>query len=230
MTKVLSWVLLTICVISIVAGSAIIAYSPQTKCATSTADEATRDEATPDEATIDQVAPTEVAQPTITETESPTTQPTEPDTKPESEPEQIQERAVKEEEEYIDESDEPAAEYKYEAEGRQGLQLYSDSDLDLLARVIYAEAGGCGEYCQWLVASTTMNLAEDLGDGSLSSIVYNTNIVYISYGTPDIQCYKVAERVLSGDRDYQVMAFRSDYYHDFGTPYTSVDNVYFSTY
>lgn len=230
MTKVLSSILLTVCVISVIAGSVIIAYSPHITYATSTADEATRDEATPDEATIDQVAPTEVTQPTIAETESPTTQLTEPDTKPESEPEPIQERAVEEEEEYIDEPNEPADEYKYEAEDRQELPVYSDSDLDLLARVIYAEAGGCSEYCQWLVASTTMNLAEDLGDGYLSSIVYNTNIIYISYGTPDSQCYKVAEKVLSGDRDYQVMAFRSDYYHEFGTPYTSVDNVYFSTY
>lgn len=230
MTKVLSSILLTICVISVIAGSAIIAYSPHITYATSTADEATRDEAITDKATIDQITPTKTVQPTTTETEAPTIQPTGPETNPEVSPEI---EVAESKEEYTDKPDDEATDkYIDSAKEQQELPVYSDSELDLLARVICAEAGGCSEYCQWLVASATMNLAEDLGDGSLSSIVYDTDIVYISYDIPDSQCYKVAERVLSGDRDYQVMAFRNDHYHDFGTPYVSVDedNVYFSTY
>ena len=61
---------------------------------------------------------------------------------------------------------------------------------------------------------------------------YDTfNVAYELYDeTPSDLSYAVAARVLSGDRDYDVMAFRTDYYHPFGNPYTNVDNVYFSTY
>jgi hypothetical protein len=109
---------------------------------------------------------------------------------------------------------------------------YSEYELDLLARTIYQEAGICGEYCQWLVGSTVLNLADDRGGIENVVFDYNTfNVAYILYDcTPSDLSYSVARRVLSGDRDYAVKAFRTDYYHSFGTPYTNVDNVYFSTY
>lgn len=105
-------------------------------------------------------------------------------------------------------------------------------DTDLLAKVIYLEAGDCSEYCQWLVGSTAMNLADEYG--SLSAVAYNYNIFNVSYQLdscePSSLSYSVAERILSGDRDYNVKAFRDGCYHSFGTPYESVDGVYFSTY
>lgn len=108
----------------------------------------------------------------------------------------------------------------------------SDYELDLLARTIYQEAGICGEYCQWLVGSTVLNLADSYGGIEAVVFDYNTfNVAYSLYNaTPSDLSYSVANRLLSGDRDYSVKAFRTDYYHSFGTPYTSVDNVYFSTY
>lgn len=111
-------------------------------------------------------------------------------------------------------------------------QSYSDYELDLLARTIYQESGICSEYCQWLVGSTVLNLADDRGGIENVVFDYNTfNVAYILYDcTPSDLSYSVAERLLSGDRDYNVKAFRTDYYHSFGTPYTCVDNVYFSVY
>ena len=108
----------------------------------------------------------------------------------------------------------------------------SDYELDLLARTIYQEAGICGEYCQWLVGSTVLNLADSYGGIEAVVFDYNTfNVAYSLYNaTPSDLSYSVANRLLSGDRDYSVKAFRTDYYHSFGTPYTSADNVYFSTY
>lgn len=108
---------------------------------------------------------------------------------------------------------------------------YSE-DVDLLARVIYLESGACSEYCQWLVGSTAMNLADERGGLEVVAYDYNTfNVAYdIDYCTPSDLSYAVAERVLSGDRDHVVKAFRDDYYHDWATPYTVVDNMYFSTY
>ena len=108
----------------------------------------------------------------------------------------------------------------------------SEYELDLVARTIYQEAGICGEYCQWLVGSTILNLADECG--GVENVVFDYdkfNVAYVLYSaTPSDSSYAVARRVLSGDRDYNVKAFRNNYYHDFGTPYTSVDNVYFSTY
>lgn len=110
-------------------------------------------------------------------------------------------------------------------------QSYSEYEYDLVARTIYQESGICGEYCQWLVGSTILNLADERGGIENVVFDYNTfNVAYVLYDcTPSELSYQVAARVLSGDRDYNVKYFRTDYYHGFGTPYTNVDNVYFST-
>ena len=104
--------------------------------------------------------------------------------------------------------------------------------IDLLARTIYQEAGNCSEYCQWLVGSTVMNLADI--HGGIENVVFDYNKFNVAYklydATPSDLSYSVANRVLIGDRDYSVKAFRTDYYHSFGTPYVNVDNMYFSTY
>ena len=112
--------------------------------------------------------------------------------------------------------------------------LYQYTDTELLAKLIYTEAGSCGEYCQWLVGSTIMNLA-DLYDG-LQNIAYDSTkfdsytINKLNSCVPSDLSIKVANRILSGDRDTIPMAFRMGYYHNFGMPYTNVDNVYFSTF
>ena len=108
----------------------------------------------------------------------------------------------------------------------------TDSNVMLLAKVIYLEGGNCSEYCQWLIGSTAMNLADERGGLANVAYDYNTfNIAYLIDGCkPSSLSISVAERILSGDRDYKVKAFRMNYYHSFGSPYTNVDNVYFSTY
>lgn len=108
----------------------------------------------------------------------------------------------------------------------------SDTNIDLLARIIYFESGSCSEYCQWLVGSTAMNLANEYG--GLETVAFNydifnvANILYTD--TPSSLSYSVATRIINGDRDVNVRAFRTDYYHSFGSPYTNVDNVYFSSF
>lgn len=109
---------------------------------------------------------------------------------------------------------------------------YSEYEIDLIARTIFQESGICSEYCQWLVGSTILNLADERG--GIESVVFDYNTFNVAYklfdDTPSELSYKVARRVVSGDRDYKVKAFRTDYYHGFGTPYIEVDNVYFSEY
>ena len=103
-------------------------------------------------------------------------------------------------------------------------------DVDLLAKLIYLEAGTCPEDCQWLVGSTAVNLAEDRGGLEAVAYDYNTfNVAYqIDSCSPSETSYAVAFRILSGDRDHQVYAFRTGMYHEWATPYISIDNVYFS--
>lgn len=116
-------------------------------------------------------------------------------------------------------------------DNQNNYESYSEYEYDLVARTIYQEVGGCSEDCQWLVGSTILNLADERGGIENVVFDYNTfNVAYVLYDcTPSELSYKVATRVLSGDRDYNVKYFRTDYYHGFGTPYTNVDNVYFST-
>lgn len=118
-----------------------------------------------------------------------------------------------------------------EAPTNNNCQSYSEYEYDLLARTIYQESGICSEYCQWLVGSAVLNLADERGGIENVVFDYNTfNVAYILYDcTPSELSYMVAERLLTGDRDYNVKYFRTDYYHGFGTPYQNVDNVYFST-
>lgn len=118
------------------------------------------------------------------------------------------------------------------SESEDWLNGYTWREYDLLARTIYQESGICGEYCQWLVGSTVLNRADRYG--GIESVVFNPshfdvyNVLFRD--TPSDLSYSVARRLISGDRDYNVMAFRDSYYHNFGTPYTSVDNMYFSVF
>ena len=166
----------------------------------STPGTATRDMATKDTATKDTAT-------------KPTTQPTSPPTEPPTEKVEAQ------------------TETKTITKSNNTYNTSSD-EVDLLARVIYCEAGNCSEYCQWLVGSTAMNLADSNGGLRAVAFDYNTfNVAGILYTRdPSELSYSVAQRVLSGDRDYNVKAFRMSYYHSFGTPYAVVDNVYFSSY
>lgn len=129
-------------------------------------------------------------------------------------------------------SSEPVAEP--EAESATEAEIYSSADVELLARLIYLEAGACSEYCQWLVGSAAMNLAGS--QDNLPSVAYDYDAFNVAYEIdscqPSSESYNIASRILSGDRDYQVKAFRTDYFHNWATPYVAMaeDNVYFSTY
>ena len=199
----------------------------------------TFDEATPDQvATLDQVATpdeTETTKPTQKATELETEAPTEAliETVTESTSENIIYTPIDHGPINRDPVEKPTIGNNSTPSSSSANNTSSTStDVMLLAKVIYLEGGNCSEYCQWLIGSTAMNLADI--NGGLASVAYNYNIFNIAYlidsCNPSSLSISVAERVLAGDRDYKVKAFRMNYYHNFGTPYTNVDNVYFSTY
>ena len=204
----------------------------------STPDVATRDEAmTMGIILIDDNGETVI--PTVAPTQAPTVAPTQPptelleethaDIEYHPEVEETEEEIEYEQPQEYDNDSEDEDEHDNGSDDRS-TDSYNDDDVSLLARVLWAEAGGCSWDCQRLVASTVLNLADYMSGSDLSEIVYDTSVVYISNDEPSSQCYEVARAVLAGDRDYNVMAFRSWYYHDFGTPYTNIDDVYFSTF
>lgn len=184
-----------------------------------------------DEATVDMIITTESTTEEATENVGEIAEDTTQDNDYDEEKTDLTEEAPYEEtkcltadEEFLDEDYEDSCDETYD---------YCESiDTDLLARVIYCESGICSEYCQWLVGSVAMNLAEEYG--SLESVAFNYNIFNVANilytREPSELSYSVAERIVSGDRNTAVKAFRTDYYHSFGQPYESVDNVYFTVY
>lgn len=201
-------------------------YIASTPDSISTIDEATPDSvATPSEAT----KPTQ--SPTIAATEQPTNKPTETTTysPPVEEPQSI------DEEEYIyEDGNNDIVEETYIEDEPEESYSFSDSDRNIIARLVMAESGNCSEECIWLTGSTLLNLADRYHGGDIEATARDSSIFdvagYLDSVVPNQKCWDVADRLLSGDRDYNVMAFRTNYYHLFGTPYTNIDNVYFSTY
>lgn len=199
--------------------------------------------ATVDEATPDSVAtPLEISKPTIPSTIAPTEQPTD-------KPTEASTYSPPVEETQIFYSDENIENYDYENNDNDDIEIkdndsyenndigsssFSASDRSIIARLIMAESGGCSLECLWLTGSTLLNLADRYHNGDIEATAKDSDIFdvadYLDYVEPNQECWDTADRLLSGDRDYNVMAFRTDYYHSFGTPYRKVDNVYFSIY
>ena len=114
----------------------------------------------------------------------------------------------------------------------------SEDDIELMKRVVMSEAGSESVECQEMVATVILNRwqnpddfpetiyeviyepgqfsTKDNGEPTLSVeiAVYNA-IVY--YNTEMMCC------------PTQVLYFRNNHYHNFGFPYCSIDNTYFST-
>lgn len=111
----------------------------------------------------------------------------------------------------------------------------SEEDMDLIYRVVHAEAGGDGIESQKGVTTVILNrlYAPDFGS-SIPDVIYaesqfakpsgiytdevinSVNEAVYEYGTLD--------QILP----YTCYYFRADYYHDFGIPYTHYGNTYFS--
>lgn len=110
---------------------------------------------------------------------------------------------------------------------------YDLSDIDLLARITYLEAGGTSYECQCAVASVVVNRA-NRGGKSLYDVIYApgqfTPAYLVSSTTPTQSCINAATQVLSSGVTIpsNVIYFRAGYYFDWAEPYTNMDNVYFS--
>lgn len=101
---------------------------------------------------------------------------------------------------------------------------YSEEDLDLLAALIWAEAGDQPFYGKRLVADVVLNrVASSEWPGSIAEVIFQPGQFSVvangrlNHAQPDADCYDAAQLALEGDRcDTQIIYF-SMYYCANGT-------------
>ena len=107
---------------------------------------------------------------------------------------------------------------------------YTSEQKELIAKMLYCEAGGESWDCQVATCSAIINFIEHYGGNF--AVLDNSNkfdpASYYRYKTPTKMNWQVVDYVLSGHLITNIKYFRINHYHYFGTPMFSVDNVYFS--
>lgn len=117
---------------------------------------------------------------------------------------------------------EPAAERK---------TTLTEKEYYVLAKLLYAEAGGMSRTGQIYVCSAILNLSEQTGK-SIWELAHAASILsvapYVDRMKPDVFQYEIIDAVLSGERVPDVCYFRTQKYHSFGIPVCEIEGVYFS--
>lgn len=107
-----------------------------------------------------------------------------------------------------------------------------ENEIEILAKLLFCEAGAASWDCQVYVCSAILNLSEYTGR-SIWDIAHDINTMavapYVDYASPLPTQYNIIEYVMGEGKIEGVMFFRTSYYHPFGTPICSIDNVYFSS-
>lgn len=113
----------------------------------------------------------------------------------------------------------------------------SQEDIELIALVTMGEAEGEPELGQRLVIDTILNRidSERFKGKNAHDVIYAKNQFSCMWDGRIERCYVMPELVelvkeeLLNRTNSEVLYFRADYYHSFGTPVISVGNSYFST-
>lgn len=109
--------------------------------------------------------------------------------------------------------------------------LYSDHEIDLMARVVMSEASILNEYDglgKQAVAEVIINRANYYGHSIEETINYGLSTQ--DNGDPTEECYEAVRRAIE-DNIFpdDMLYFRTDYYHTFAKDYIQIGNTYFST-
>jgi len=113
----------------------------------------------------------------------------------------------------------------------------SDADIDLLERVVAAEARGENVDCQEAIATVILNRWQDgnFGDTLTEVMTAEGQFAEPYDGEISIITHLAVKNALIYYNTFymciphQVLYFRAHNYHNFGMPYCSIDNTYFST-
>ena len=102
---------------------------------------------------------------------------------------------------------------------------------DILAKLLYCEAGNQSWEGQVYTCSAILNFC-DRNNVSIWDAAHNQNYFepapFVDDAEPTSVQYEVIYYVLNGGRIPEICWFRTDYYHDFGTPVCKVGDHYFS--
>ena len=102
---------------------------------------------------------------------------------------------------------------------------------EILAKLLFCEAGNQSWEGQVYTCSAILNFC-DRNNISIWEAAHNQNYFapapFVDNVNPTSVQYEVIYYVLNGGKIPEICWFRTDYYHDFGTPVCKVDDHYFS--
>ena len=105
------------------------------------------------------------------------------------------------------------------------------SEVEILAKLLYCEAGNMSWDAQVYTCSAILNMSEYYGE-SINSLAHKPSVYsvasYVDGAQPKQTQYDVIDYVLKGGRIPEICYFRTNHYHNFGTPVCEVDGHYFS--
>lgn len=129
-------------------------------------------------------------------------------------------------------------EYNHSILTRYGDRIYiTDEEIALMERCVMSEAGGCSCECQEAVATVILNRwqnPEKYPDSISEVILQEGQFSTHDNGKPTLSVRLAVHNAIVYyntalmDLPYQIYYFRQDHYHNFGVPYESIDNLYFS--
>lgn len=113
----------------------------------------------------------------------------------------------------------------------------TDEEIELMERCVMSEAGGCSCECQEAVATVILNRWQhpDKYPDTISGVI-NEEGQFSTHdnGKPTVSVRVAVHNAIVyyntavQDLPSQIYYFRQDKYHNFGVPYCSIDNLYFS--
>ena len=110
------------------------------------------------------------------------------------------------------------------------LQEFSQSDIDIIARVVMSEASIEPYECKVLVAKTVLSRYYSTDrefPNTIEEVVSGIQFSTADNGLVTEECYQAIEDAML--LDIEIFYFRTNYYHSFGTPCKCVGITYFST-
>lgn len=132
---------------------------------------------------------------------------------------------------------EPIVEKEVVVEEEPPMPSATQEEIELIALCVMAEAEGECEYGQRLVIDVILNRVDDPHfPDTIYDVIYQKNQFAGMYGDRITRCYVKDELVqlvreeLENRTDYDVVFFRTGYYHSYGVPMFQVGAHYFSSY
>lgn len=112
-------------------------------------------------------------------------------------------------------------------------ELYSQEDIDLMARVVMSEASTQSDDCKQAIASVILNrVRSDKYPNTVSEVVYSQSQFSVANnGQPTEDCYGAVYAAITypGAFPSDMYWFRNSFYHSFAYEYCKIGNTYFST-